>query len=90
MEAKLYDTEQLKRIVTDDQEIPVYIQAFVTQSLERDLGRLQRSYASKEVDMTKKMAYKLRFALSMYGVHSIQRDLNKIEEELQDLSLIHI
>ena len=34
--------------------------------------------------MTKKMAYKLRFSLSMYGVHSIQRDLTKIEEVLQD------
>lgn len=84
MEAKLYDTQQLKRIVNDDKEIPLYIQEFVNHILDRDLGRLQHSYASKEVDMTKKMAYKLRFSLSMYGVHSIQRDLTKIEEVLQD------
>lgn len=84
MEAKLYDTEQLKRIVNDDKEIPMYIQEFVNHTMDRDLGRLQRSYASKEADMTKKMAYKLRFSLSMYGVHSIQRDLTKIEEVLQD------
>ena len=84
MEAKLYDTEQLKRIVNDDKEIPLYIQEFVNHILDRDLGRLQHSYASKEVDMTKKMAYKLRFSLSMYGVHSIQRDLTKIEEVLLD------
>jgi hypothetical protein len=84
MEEKLYNTEQLKRIVSDDKEIPLYIQEFVNQTLDRDLGRLQRSYASKEVDMTKKMAYKLRFSLSMYGVHSIQRDLTKIEKLLSD------
>lgn len=84
MEAKLYDTQQLKRIVNDDKEIPLYIQEFVNHILDRDLGRLQHSYASKEVDMTKKMAYKLRFSLSMYGVHSIQRDLTKIEEVLLD------
>ena len=84
MEAKLYDTQQLKRIVNDDKEIPLYIQEFVNHILDRDLGRLQHSYASKEVDMTKKMAYKLRFSLSMYGVHSIQRDLAKIEEVLLD------
>ena len=84
MEAKLYDTQQLKRIVNNDKEIPLYIQEFVNHILDRDLGRLQHSYASKEVDMTKKMAYKLRFSLSMYGVHSIQRDLTKIEEVLLD------
>ena len=84
MDAKLYDTQQLKRIVNDDKEIPLYIQEFVNHILDRDLGRLQHSYASKEVDMTKKMAYKLRFSLSMYGVHSIQRDLTKIEEVLLD------
>ena len=84
MEAKLYDTQQLKRIVNDDKEIPLYIQEFVNHILDRDLGRLQHSYATKEVDMTKKMAYKLRFSLSVYGVHSIQRDLTKIEEVLQD------
>ena len=84
MEAKLYDTQQLKRIVNDDKEIPLYIQEFVNHILDRDLGRLQHSYASKEVDMTKKMAYKLRFSLSMYGVHSIQHDLTKIEEVLLD------
>ena len=84
MDAKLYDTQQLKRIVNDDKEIPLYIQEFVNHILDRDLGRLQHSYASKEVDMTKKMAYKLRFSLSMYGVHSIQRDLTKIEELLLD------
>ena len=84
MEAKLYDTQQLKRIVNNDKEIPLYIQEFVNHILDRDLGRLQHSYASKEVDMTEKMAYKLRFSLSMYGVHSIQRDLTKIEEVLLD------
>ena len=66
MEAKLYDTQQLKRIVNDDKEIPLYIQEFVNHILDRDLGRLQHSYATKEVDMTKKMAYKLRFSLSMW------------------------
>ena len=82
METKLYDIHQLKRIVSDEKEIPVYIQEFVNHTLDKDLGRLQRSYASGEVDMTKKMAYKLRFSLSMYGVHSIQRDLTKIESLL--------
>ncbi len=79
MNSKLYDLENLKNSVENDADIPVFIQDFISNTLGKDLTELHRSFIQNKKYQTHQMAHKLKFSLYMYGVHSIQRDLDKIE-----------
>lgn len=79
MENKLYDLENLQQAVDSDEQIPSFIQDFIQTTLDKDLTTLHRSYIQQKKYQTKKMAHQLKFSLYMYGVHSIQKDLEKIE-----------
>lgn len=79
MDSKLYDLENLKNSVENDADIPVFIQDFFSNTLGKDLTDLHRSFVQNKKNMTHQMAHKLKFSLNKYGVHSIPRDLEKIE-----------
>ncbi|MCB0760676.1 MAG: hypothetical protein KDC12_04065 [Flavobacteriales bacterium] len=79
MQDKLYDLDNLKKEIGKDANIPPYIQDFITNTLGKDFHALQLSYAQQQKYQTHQMAHKLKFSLYMYGVHSIQKDLDKIE-----------
>jgi HPt (histidine-containing phosphotransfer) domain-containing protein len=79
MDTKLYNLENLKNSVDSDADIPVFIQDFISNTLGKDLTELHRSFVQNKKHQTHQMAHKLKFSLDMYGVHSIQRDLKKIE-----------
>lgn len=79
MENKLYDLKNLQAAVESDAQIPLFVQDFINTTLDQDLTTLHRSFIQQKKYQTHKMAHQLKFSLYMYGVHSIQKDLEKIE-----------
>ena len=80
MEDKLYDLKNLQSAVEGAEQIPMFIQDFIQTTLDKDLTTLHRSYVQQKKYQTQKMAHQLKFSLYMFGVHSIQKDLETIEE----------
>jgi len=80
----LYNLEELKKHISNDKDIPHYIASFIVNIAENSCNDLLGSYLKKENELSIEKAEKLKMSLSMYGVHSIERDLNKLTELLKN------
>lgn len=77
---KLYDLSKLRETMDGDQDVTWHVQDFLNTTLDKDITRLYRSFLNEKKYDTVRMANKLKFSLHMYGVHNIQKDLEKVEQ----------
>lgn len=76
---KLYDLTRLESTVGNEKELSLHIQDFLNTTLDKDISKLYRSFLQEKKYDTAQMANKLKFSLYMYGVHSIQKDIEQVE-----------
>jgi len=79
----LYDLKEVQKFVTDHREIPSFIASFIQNIAEGSCNDVLSSYLKNENEDCLKKTKKLKMSLSMYGVHAIQKDVDKLYEVLK-------
>ncbi len=80
----LYDLKELKKHISGEDEIPHHIASFIVNIAEESCNDLLGSYLKKQNELSRQKAEKLKMSLSMYGVHAIEKDIDKLHEMLKD------
>ncbi len=84
MAGTLYDIQELKKHIQDDSEVPHHIANFIVNIAEESCNDLLGSYLKKENELSRAKAEKLKMSLSMFGVHAIEKDIDKLHALLKD------
>lgn len=83
-EISLYNLKELKKHVQNEEEIPHHIANFIVNIAEDSCNDLLGSYIKKQNSLSLKKAEKLKMSLSMYGVHAIEKDIDKLQDLLKE------
>lgn len=78
----LYDLSELKKHIPDENKVSHYIADFIVNVAEECCNNVLGNYLRKDKEQTKQHSEKLRMSLSMYGIHSLEKEIDKLSELL--------